>query len=404
MVLKAAISIIVLAALLPFLYDSLQRFSIIIRNAPGRLATINNLKSYEIKFEETVRSCEDGLLVESQGLAILSCDPGREKWNTVLGIFLPGPVPGAEIYAYSYKDVDAPDSESLKRFEILDYQPGADFHTLGMAYDERMSTLFVANHRHDGATIEIFTLDLVAFTAKHLRTIQHPLLHGPNAITLVNSHELLVTNDHYFLIKDSRILATLETYLGVPLATVVHVDISSLLEDPTGHVDANIVARLPFANGISFLNETTVAVVSTSKTAVYIYDISKLDTSTVSTPTLTYKSMIKLPYFVDNIHVSKDGALFVAGHPHPPTMGKYAISRHECNSSGDLAAADPSVQEHCRKVQSSSWVSKWTEAGGIEHLYAGTEYPTSCTAAYDSERKVGIVTGLYAKGILVWRE
>ncbi|KAI2463168.1 hypothetical protein F4781DRAFT_426575 [Annulohypoxylon bovei var. microspora] len=401
MAFKSAIFVIALAALLPTLYDSYIRLSIILNNAPGKLTHINHFKSSEIKFQDSVRSCEDALLIESKGLAILSCDTGRESYNTVMGIFLPGPVPGAEIFGYDYTDGSAPDSKSLKRFEILGYEPGTDFHTLGLAFDEATSTLFVANHRKDGPTVEMFTLDLAAFTATHFRTIRHPLLHGPNAIALINSRELVITNDHYFLAEEHPTLAVLESYLGIPLGTVVHVDISSLLMDPAGDVNATILARLPFANGIRFLNESTLVVASTTKPGVYFYDFTRPDSA--SPPTLTYRSLVRLPYYIDNLQVSQDGALYVAGHPHPPSLDKYSANRYKCNSP-DLASADASVQEECKTTQAFSWVSRWTEERGVEDLYIGADYPTSCTAVFDSKRKVGVVAGLYAKGVMIWRE
>ncbi|KAL7620203.1 hypothetical protein AAE478_009196 [Parahypoxylon ruwenzoriense] len=358
-------------------------------------------------------------------------------WNTVMGVFLPGPVPGAGIYAYDYRsrdphyspnmilattgshnvdnspdnspdngDAGKSDSRPIKRFEILDYEHGEDFHTLGMAYDEKTSTLFVVNHRRNGPTIEMFTLDTDAFTAKHTRTIRHSLLHAPNSVALLDSHELLVTNDHYFLVKQWPLLAHMETYLSLPFGSVVHVDISSLLEDPSNAVKAHVIARVPFANGIEFLNETTVAVATTSRASVYLYTITNNPSTSrkSSPPTLTYKSMIKFPFMVDNLQVSQDGTLFAAGHPHPPTLGKFAQTRHICNSPDHLAVADAALREYCETAGAPSWASKWTEARGVEDLYVGTEYPSTCTAAFDSERKVGIFTGLYAKGIMVWRE
>ncbi|KAI2628073.1 hypothetical protein GGS26DRAFT_132416 [Hypomontagnella submonticulosa] len=403
MIFYTAISILALAALSPSLYDCFQRVSIIYQNAPERLLNIDNLKSYEIKFADKIRSCEDVLLVESKGLAIVACDPGRESRNTVMGVFLPGDIPNAELFVYNYKDAGLPDSESLRRLEIQGFESEADFHTLGIAYDEKTSVLFVTNHRKSGPTIEMFNLDLVAFKAKHFRTIRHPLLRSPNSIALINSHELLVTSDHYFQIEKYGILAGLETYLGLPIASVVHVDISPLLENPAEDVRATVVAHLPFANGIDFINETTVVAASTSNAAVYFYTISKPDPNTASAPTLTYKSMVKFPFFVDNIQVSQDGTLFVAGHPHPPSLNKFTTTRNICNSPTKLAAADPSAQEYCNTGKAPSWISKWTEAGGIEHLYVGSEYPTSTTAAFDSGRNIGIVTGLYSKGLLVWR-
>lgn len=317
------------------------------------------------------------------------------------GIFLPGPIPSAEIFAYDYTDASAPDSTTLKKFEIQGYEPGADFHTLGIAFDEATSTLFVTNHRKDGPTVELFTLDLAAFIAKHFRTIRHPLLHGPNALALINSRELLVTNDHYFLIEEYPALAEVETYLGLPLGTVVHVDISALVSDPIGDVKATVVAHVPYANGIDFLNSSTLAVASTTKPAVYFYDVQKPEAGGV--PSLTYKSLVRIPYFIDNVQAAQDGALYVAGHPHPPSLNKYSSTRSKCNAP-DLASAEAAVREECETTQAFSWVQKWTEEKGLEDLYVGADFPTSCTAAFDSKRNVGVVSGLYAKGVMVWRE
>ncbi|KAI1647118.1 calcium-dependent phosphotriesterase [Daldinia loculata] len=404
MAFKTAILVIVLAALSPSLYDLAQKLLLMYNNAPERFLDINNLQSPEVKFSDTIKSCEDVLLVESKGLAIVACDPGREVWNTVMGVFIPGSIPNAEIYAYNYGNAGTSDSESLTRFEILGYEPGADFHTLGIAYDEETSTLFVTNHRKEGRTIELFKLDFGAFTARHFRTIQHPLFRSPNSIALLNSHEFLVTNDHHFLMEHSRFLSTVETLLGLPLATVLHVDISPLLEDPATPAKVNVVARLPFPNGIEIVNETTVAIASTTSTAVYFYTMTKPKSINATSPILTYKSKVKFPFWVDNIQISENGTLFAAGHPHPPTLSKYAFSRHDCGSPEILAAADPSLQEYCRTAQAFSGVSKWTESGGVEHIYFSDEYPTSSTAVFDSKKKVGIITGLYANGILVWRE
>ncbi|KAI1765081.1 calcium-dependent phosphotriesterase [Hypoxylon sp. FL1150] len=410
MALRTALIVLLLTAVSPIFSDLSRRAILMWQNAPGRLTAINTFKSHEVKFADKTRSCEDGLLVESKGIAIISCDPGRERWNTVMGLFLPEPIPGGEIYAYDYKKADAPDSDSFKRFEILGYAPGSNLHTLGMAFHEETSTLFVANHRSDGPTVEMFTLDFVAHTATYFRTIRHPLLRGPNSLTLLNSHELLVTNDHHFLIKEQRILSRLETYLGLPLGTVVHVDISPLIEDPAHPVKAKVLTRVAFANGIEKLNDTTVAVASTSRAAVYLFDLASNSNSNsnsnnaFSPPTLTYRSIIKFPFMVDNLRVTSDGALLAAGHPYAFSLEKYSQTRHLCNDPDELAAADLAAREYCASATAASWVSKWTEEGGIEDLYVGADFPTSSTAAFDAERKVGIVTGLYAKGILVWRE
>lgn len=275
-----------------------------------------------------------------------------------------------------------------------------------MAYEESTSTLFVASHRHDFPAVEMFKLDLKAYTATHLRSIQHPLIHGPNSIVLINDHEFFVTNNNHFLIRDHPILNRIETNLGLPGGTIVHVDISPIFKDPEASVQANIVARLAFANGIELLNDTTAVVASSGKASAYFYTISRPqgETGSPGVPKFISGSALRLPFGPDNLSVSKDGALMIAGHPHIPSLGKFAKTRHICNSPAELAEADVLMQETCRTFSAPSWAARWTEDGGLETLYADVEYPTSATAARDSDRKIGIISGLYAKGILVWRE
>jgi hypothetical protein len=312
------------------------------------------------------------------------------------------------LYVYDYKNTDASDDEALKPLEFVDFDFQSDFHSLGMAYDESTSTLLVASHRHDAPTVEMFRLDLKKNTATHLRSIQHRLLHGPNSIVLVNEHEFYVTNNNHFLVRNHPVLNQIEVYLGLPGGTVVHVDISPVLEDPKASVQANVVARVSFANGIELLNETTAVVASSSKARVYFFTIDKPNNKkpgSSSPPIFTPLSQtLKVPFLPDNLSVSKDGALMIAGHPHIPSLGKFAKSRHICNAPEELAKADEEMQEMCRTFAAPSWAARWTEEGGLENLYADVDYPSSATAARDPDRKMGIISGLYAKGILVWRE
>lgn len=322
----------------------------------------------------------------------------RSITNSVQGIFLEGPVPSGELYMYDYKNASTPDTDALQRIELVDYEPGEDFHSLGMAFDKPTSTLFVANNRHDGPRVDMFKLDFSELKARHFRSIKHSLIRGPNAIVLRNSNEFFVTNDHHFLMAQSRLLSQMETYLALPFGSVVHVDISK-----PDVVNANVVARVPFANGIEFINGTTLAIASTSRSEVQLYKVTSSE-EIGSVPSLTYHSAIKIPYNVDNLSVSSDGRLLMAGHPHPPSLTKFSKTRHICNDPAELAKADLSQQEYCKTGQTCSWASEWTESAGLKHIYADTEYPSSATAAFDAERKVGIIAGLYAKGILVWRD
>ncbi|POR38283.1 Serum paraoxonase/arylesterase 1 [Tolypocladium paradoxum] len=361
-------------------------------NAPNRLVKIDAFRSHTVKFADRLRSCEDVLLLEERGLAIVACDPGRERWNTVMGIFLPGPVTSAGLYAYDYNHEEAgiPDAEALKAIKLADFPAEQDFHTLGMAFDEATSTLFVCNHAQMGSRIEMFKLDVDKLIASHVRTILHPLVHAPNALALINSNEFYVTNDHLVPARQSKVLSQLETYFAAPTGTVVHVKLRS------DGVQADVVALLAYPNGIEILNSTAVAVASTNRGAVYLYAKSP-------DSTLTYQSQFTVPFMPDNLSLSA-GKLLIAGHPHFPSLFQFASARHICNDPAELAKATAEMKEYCSTGQATSWVSEWSEEGGLRHLYASTEYPTSATAARDAKRGVGIVAGLYAKGIMVWRE
>ncbi|RYO81190.1 hypothetical protein DL762_007259 [Monosporascus cannonballus] len=407
---------LVIALMAPYLYERVPALAAFYNNAPKRLVRVNNLgRSHEVKFADRdgVRSCEDALMVESIGVAIVACDPGRERWNTVMGIFLPDPVPGADIYIYDYKSASTPDSEALQRVELVGFPGGSDLHTLGMAFDEATSTLFVSNHAKAGPRIEVFKLEANALKATHVRTVSHPLIHGPNSIALASSEELLVTNDHAIPATRSKFLSMLETYLAPPTGTVVHVDLGG------AGIEADVMARVPFANGIEILNATTVAVASTSRGAVYLYTMTPRSLPSSSqpndgrvaqkrTPELTYASRIRVPFMPDNLSLSRSKTgrtkLIIAGHAHPPSLTRFTATRHICNDPAELARADPETAWYCETATAPSWVSEWSEEDGLRDLYVGTEYPSSATAARDADRGVGIVAGLYAKGLLVWRE
>lgn len=308
----------------------------------------------------------------------------------IKGIFLPGPVAPARLYAYDYKAASIPDSEALKGIELAGFSAGADFHTLGMAYDPKTSTLYVINHARAGSRIDMFKLDTGTLVATHVGTIQHPLIHAPNALALINGDEFYVTNDHFFTAKQSRILSQIETLLAPPAATVVHVKLHA------GRVEAKVAARMPYANGIELINSTTVAVASTTRGAVYMY------TTAQDPATLQYHSQLRLPFMPDNLSLS-GGKLMIAGHAHMSSLVKFAKTRHVCNDPEELAKASADIKDYCPRAATTSWVSEWSEAEGLKHLYVDTEYPTSATATRDAARGVGIIAGLYAKGILVWR-
>ncbi|KAL3478520.1 hypothetical protein BJX99DRAFT_104761 [Aspergillus californicus] len=373
---------------LPYLQGRQQALSLLFNNKPENLPEINAFSSSSLKLAGKVRNCEDGLIVEEDAMAILSCDPGRDLWNTVMGTFHPKreQIPNGKLWIYRY---DLPDDseKALTPIEFLDYPEDHSFHPLGVEYHRDTSTLFVCNHHVDGSRVNIFTLDWSSgnAVATHKQTLIHPLIRTPNAIVILNENEFYVTNDHYIRQRDYRIGALAETYLGIPGGTVAYVNLAA---DP---IDVRTVARAPFANGIVVLNASTVAVAATSAAEVRLY--AKLEDNS-----LAQTGSIKVPYMPDNLSMDQEGALLIAGHPHPPTMTKMIHQRLACADENGV------VPQECWKSTSPTWISKWTATGGLQDLYVSSDYGTGCTAAKDSARNVGIITGLYENGILVWKE
>lgn len=74
----------VLGMLSPWLYGRYNAISVIVGNRPGNLPEINAFSAHQVLYEDTIRNCEHGLLEENEGFALLSCDPGRDWWNTVM--------------------------------------------------------------------------------------------------------------------------------------------------------------------------------------------------------------------------------------------------------------------------------------------------------------------------------
>lgn len=152
------------------------------------------------------------------------------------------------------------------------------------------------------------------------------------------------------------------------------------------------MARVPFANGVKLLDGRIVAVASTTGGLVNLY------TRDVVTNGLKFKEAITVPFLPDNLSVDGKGRLLIAGHGHPSSLEKFAKSRALCRQ-GDGTEAD----EAC-KLTSTSYIAEWTEYGGLRTLYLDDKYSTSSTAVRDVKKGVGIVTGLFEDGLLVWRE
>jgi arylesterase/paraoxonase len=286
------------------------------------------------------------------------------------------------LYIYDYASPNLPDTDRLRRLDTEE----SDIHPLGLAFDTSSSTLYVVNHsRHRGSHILIFHINTKTYATTLVARFTHPLLHAPNSIQVLGPHQLYVTNDHYIRAATASILSKIETFSGAPGGSVVYVD----TRFPKS---AKVVARVPFANGITSVNETTLAVASSSKSGVYLFGRKE-------NHELELKRIIRTPAAVDNLSADSGGKVLMAGHPFGPGLIKMSKGRWKCDEHG-------SQEERAACACSApSWVAEWSEEGWLREVYKddGREFCSSSTFVRDSERGLGIVSGLYERGILVFQ-
>ncbi|KAI5303090.1 hypothetical protein KEM56_000040 [Ascosphaera pollenicola] len=228
-------------------------------------------------------------------------------------------ISNGKIWAYWYdptiQQEGRNESQALQQVRFQNFDTKG-FHPLGIEYHTPSSRLFTVSHHYDGSRIEVFDLNSITevgidgtkdpsspLVAKHIKTIISDTLPAPNAIAAINDHELYITNDHLFPRRFYPRLSALETFLGISGGGIVYVNIETN--------EVRKIAHVPFANGISFLNATTLATSSTSTASVRLFDVSaeSLEHSLKET------SRIDVPFFPDNLSVDEEGILHIAGHP-----------------------------------------------------------------------------------------
>jgi hypothetical protein len=318
---------------------------------------------------------------------LLSCDPGRDEWNTVLGVFRNSSAP-RDTGLYLYKYGEGPDARPAK-LKWHPFQEHRDsFHPLGLDVHEPTNTLFVVNHAgHDqGPGIEWYQLDVDEGVARYVGGIRdREKVATPNAIAAVGENAFFFTNDHYFPMSKHPLLARAEMLGGWAGGSVGFL---RRTWNQTGFTDeVTTLARVPNANGVALLNRTTLAVASSNTMTVQLYHIHHHHTTEEDdgTPELEFLRPIHVPFFVDNLSVDRRGILLMAGHPHSPSLDR--VSRDNT----------------CASAPRLSWVGEWSDDGtGFQTLYAGDDFGTSTTAVRDWSRGIGFVVGLYERGLMSW--
>ncbi|KAK4047449.1 hypothetical protein OIO90_006195 [Microbotryomycetes sp. JL221] len=257
------------------------------------------------------RSCEDVTELDHQHV-IVSCDPSRHEWNTVMGV-LRKPEPKGSLWIVNPTHTRPVVAHKL---DLINWPQDIDFHPLGIRVLD--SRLFVINHRRDKSTIEVFQIsktDDTSTSLHYMTTISHPSLTGaPNALEPITQTSLWVTHDHKYNKRSTNVLVnflnSIETIFARPWSKVDLVT----FEDPPIDEDVNFstnqqrqaidvkvktVARsIAFANGIAYSRQHNVlAVASSTRKIVHMYNV---DNKTLQ---LTKFDNVKVPFLVDNLGV-----------------------------------------------------------------------------------------------------
>ncbi|EPQ54072.1 calcium-dependent phosphotriesterase [Gloeophyllum trabeum ATCC 11539] len=381
--------------------------------------------------EAQLKYCEDATFwdhkdkggVLQERLLLLSCDPNRKAWNTVMGP-LRDPNPRGALWVYD------PKSDSLQKVSFTGYPEGHDFHPLGLeiwpSYAGNASNLFVVNHARHNTTIEQFYMSPShPSRATWVRTLTSKYFVSPNSVALTSPTSFYVSNDHLMTRRVPSLLGEIlpmtESVFGLPLGWVSHVSVDS--PDPgsvsTQHTFSAI--GIPFPNGVALSHDgQQLAVASSSMAEVRFYARESL------TNALRLQSKVPLPFAADNIMFDDEGTLIVAGHPHFPSL--IAVSKNKTDAAAPswvvavkprslyhkhpetgahLVLHTPSPEFDMQAPLPASAKVPPARSHTVETLYQSdggvNGFPNSCTALRDSQAGTLYVTGLYTEGVLVCR-
>jgi arylesterase/paraoxonase len=218
-------------------------------------------------------------------------------------------------------------------------------------------TIAVVNHV-ELETSEIVLFDVVdrAGEAPQLamrRTVQDPLIHDANDVTLVGHDAFYVTNDHGSQTAMGRML---EDYLLVPRGDVVFYD---------GKAAKVAASGFNYTNGIN--RSADLATIYVAESTARTVDIFHRDmTSGMLSPVRS----IFLDAGPDNIDVDPDGNLWIAAHPKLLAFLEHARDASKLSPSAVLKVDPTAEKDAVRLVYSNT----------------GEEMSGSSTAVFDGKR------------------
>ncbi len=264
------------------------RFAFHVLPASGAFAELDTKLVDQCRRVDVAPGTEDVTIDPELKLAFISA-ADRRAWYNDEGAEGVNPLNG--IYAMSMDGSDAVRRVSPAMENFLP-------HGISLwRGDNGEKRLFVINHPPSGEElVEIFDVG-AAGDLTHVETVSFDAMHSPNDIVAVGPRQFYATNDRRF---DSGPLSLLESYLALPITNVVYFD---------GQTGRSILGGLVYANGINK---------SIDGKEIYIAELLKRRIGvfgrTTETGALKRVKNLSVKTAPDNIEVSRDGALWVAGH------------------------------------------------------------------------------------------
>ncbi|KAI1078918.1 calcium-dependent phosphotriesterase [Whalleya microplaca] len=308
------LTVTVLTALTAVLYSPLKRDIAILglNRSPTSWKNIHGSESHVIP--DTI-ACEDLHHHTPSGLIYTACTGDIEK---VAGWFPGAPsLDHPENPGYGTIQILDPTTMKSQKLNLSGFEGPFVTHGIGIyntpsdpstvyiyAVNHLPNPLWAANPSTEpkaASRVELFVHTIGSNTAKHLRSISHPLIRLPNDILALSEREFLVTNDHYYREGHMRLV---EDLTGRKWTDVVHVR----LEDDD-KVDATVsINSIATTNGIGWGPDKQVLISDALGGSIYFATLPSAENKTLSVSHAIHThGLIDNPSFFSDPYAGLDG-------------------------------------------------------------------------------------------------
>ncbi|XXG95664.1 hypothetical protein Hte_001933 [Hypoxylon texense] len=252
------VSIVVVGALSAFLYAPLKREATIL-GLFRPLDSWQNVHGIENHAIDGTVACEDLHYHEPSNMLYAACGGDLEKAAS----WFPGALmlDHPEKAWYGTLVVIDPKTMKSQKLTLADFE--GPFVTHGISLYNSPSDLetvyiYAVNHIPNplwtasssaqpkaASRVELFVHTVGSNTAKHLRSISHPMIRTPNDLLALSEREFLVTNDHYYREGFMRVV---EEFSHSAWTDTVHVR----LVDATNVTASTSLTSIPNNNGLGW--------------------------------------------------------------------------------------------------------------------------------------------------------